>query len=114
MKHSPRPGKQPGSSRLGRVLTGRRPNQRRDSRLHSRHGLRRRRAGARDRRSFELALLIGDEAALYSEMLGFLALSEDLLFFLDAQAFFFFLQLVHGGHVEFLDGLGCRVERGFF
>jgi hypothetical protein len=48
-----------------------------------------------------------DQTALNSEMLCFMALSLDVLFFFDADAVFLFLEVVKREDGDFVDGFGC-------
>ena len=58
--------------------------------------------------------LICNETALNGQVLGFLALALDFLFFCDADALFFFLELVECGAGDFVDGFGYGALEGGF
>lgn len=57
-----------------------------------------------------LLLLFVDETTLHGEVLSFLALAVDFLFFFDAEAVFFFLEVIEGRgfDFDFLNGFGRR------
>ena len=59
-------------------------------------------------------MLVCDKAALDGEVLSFLALAVDFLFFFDAEAFFFFLLVVECWDGDFFDDFGGGALKGGF
>jgi hypothetical protein len=88
----------------GWVFVGRRAHERRDAGLHGAHLRWGGRASGRRRFELEVLLLVGDETALDGEILGLMAFALDVLFFFDADAVFFFLEVGECGAGVFVDG----------